>query len=50
MTEGEMVGWHYRLNGHEFRWASGVGVGQGGRPHVLQLMESKESDTTEPLN
>jgi len=50
MTEGEMVGWHYLLNGHEFGWASGVGVGQGGRPHVLQLMESKESDTTEPLN
>ena len=29
-TEDEMVGWHHRLNGHEFGWAPGVGVGQGG--------------------
>ena len=20
MTEGEMVGWHYQLNGHEFEY------------------------------
>ena len=25
-----MVGWHHRLNGHEFRLAPGVGDGQGG--------------------
>ena len=25
-----MVGWHHRLNGHEFGWTPGVGVGQGG--------------------
>ena len=24
-----MVGWHHRLNGHEFEKASGVGDGQG---------------------
>ena len=30
MTEDEMVGWHHRLNGHEFEWAPGVGDGQGG--------------------
>ena len=30
MTEDEMVGWHHRLNGREFGWALGVGVGQGG--------------------
>ena len=30
MTEDEMVGWHHRLNGHEFGWALGFGVGQGG--------------------
>ena len=30
MTEDEMVGWHHRLNGHEFGWAPGVGIGQGG--------------------
>ena len=30
MTEDEMVGWYHQLNGHEFGWAPGVGVGQGG--------------------
>ena len=30
MTEDEMVGWHHRLNGHEFEKAPGVGDGQGG--------------------
>ena len=30
MTEGEMVGWHHRLNGHEFESSLGVGNGQGG--------------------
>ena len=30
MTEDEMVGWHHRLNGHEFKQALGVGDGQGG--------------------
>ena len=29
-TEEEMVGWHHRLNGHEFELAPGVGDGQGG--------------------
>ena len=30
MTEDKMVGWHHQLNGHEFGWAPGVGVGLGG--------------------
>ena len=30
MTEDEMVGWHHRLNGHEFEQTPGVGDGQGG--------------------
>ena len=30
MTGDEMVGWHHRLNGHEFEQALGVGDGQGG--------------------
>ena len=30
MTEDEMVGWHHRLNGHEFGWTPGVGDVQGG--------------------
>ena len=29
MTEDEMVGWHHRLDGHEFEKAPGVGDGQG---------------------
>ena len=28
-TEDEAVGWHYRLNGHEFEQALGDGEGQG---------------------
>ena len=28
-TEDEMVGWHHRLNGHEFEQALGDGEGQG---------------------
>ena len=29
MTEDEVVGWHHRLDGHEFEQALGVGDGQG---------------------
>ena len=29
MTEDQMVGWHHRLNGHEFEQAPGDGEGQG---------------------
>ena len=39
-TEDEMVGWHHRLNGPEFGWTPGVGVGQGGLA-VLQFTESQ---------
>ena len=28
-TEDEMVGWHHRLDGHEFEQALGAGDGQG---------------------
>ena len=37
MTEVDMVGWHHRLDGHEFEQAPGVGDGQGS-PGVLQSM------------
>ena len=30
MKEEEMVGWHHRLDGHEFEWVPGDGDGQGG--------------------
>ena len=29
MTDGEMVGWHHQLDGHEFEQALGVDDGQG---------------------
>ena len=29
MTEDEMVGWHHRLDGHEFEQVLGDGEGQG---------------------
>ena len=29
MTEDKTVGWHHRLNGHEFELALGDGEGQG---------------------
>ena len=47
-TEDEMVGWHHRLNGHEFGWTQGVGDGQGGLA-CCSLWGSKESDMTECL-
>ena len=28
-TEDEMVGWHHRVNGHEFEQPLGIGDGQG---------------------
>ena len=45
MTEDEMVGWHHRLNGHEFKWTPGVGDGQGGLA-CCSPWGHKESDTT----
>ena len=49
VTEDEMVGWHHRLDRHEFEQAPGVGEGQGGlaccSPRGLQ-----ELDMTERLN
>ena len=48
MTEDEMVGWHYQLNGHGFRWTPRVGVGQGGLA-CCSSWGRKELDTTERL-
>ena len=48
-AEGEMVGEHYQLNGHEFEHIQGDNEGQGSlaccRPWGL-----KESDMTERMN
>ena len=49
VTEDEMVGWHHRLDGHEFEKAPGVGDGQ----ESLVCSSSwgrKESDMNERLN
>ena len=48
-TEDEMVGWHHRLNGHEFGWSPGAGDGQGGLA-CCNSWGHKESDTTKWLN
>ena len=46
MTEDEMVGWHHRLNGHEFEQALGVGDGQGSLVYCSSWGR-KVSDMTE---
>ena len=49
MTEDEMVGWHDRLNGHEFEQALGDGEGQGGLV-CCSPWGHKELDITDWLN
>ena len=46
MTEDEMVGWHHRLNEHEFERTLGVGGEQEGFA-CCSPWGHKESDTTE---
>ena len=41
MTEDEMVGWHHRLDGHEFEQALGVGDGQGSLAAVHGVVKSQ---------
>ena len=49
MIENEMVGWHHRLDGHEFEQAQGAGDGQGSLV-CYSPWGCKELDTTEQLN
>ena len=49
MTEDEMVGWHQRLNEHEFEQAPGVDDRQGSLAYCSPWVH-KELDTTERLN
>jgi len=44
-----MVGWHHRLDRHEFEQAPGIGDGQGGMV-CCSPCGRKESDMTERLN
>ena len=47
-TEDEMIGWHHRLNRHEFEQAPGDGDGQGSLECCSPWIR-KESDTTKQL-
>ena len=49
MTEDEMVGWHYRLNGHEFKQTLGDSEGQGSLV-CYSPWGDKEPDMTQRLN
>ena len=49
MTEDEMVGWHHRRNGLEFKQALGVGDGQGNLA-CCSPWGCKELDMTERQN
>ena len=48
MTEDKMVGWHHRLNGHEFEHAPGDDKGQGSLA-CCSSWGCRESDTTQWL-
>ena len=51
MTEDEMVGWHCRLNGHEFGYTPEVGDGPGGLACCSSWgQHAVQSLTTERLN
>ena len=45
MTEDGMVGWHHRLNGHEFEQTQGDNEGQGSLG-CCSSSGRKESDVT----
>ena len=49
MTEGEMAGWHHRLNGHESEQAPGDTEGQVSLA-CCHPWGDKESDMTERLS
>ena len=49
MSEDEMVGWHHRLDGHEFEQTFRIGDGQGSLA-CCSPWGRKESEATEQLN
>ena len=48
MTEDAMLGWHHRLDGHEFEQAPEVGDGQGSLA-CCSPCDCKQLDMTEQL-
>ena len=50
MTEDEMVGWHHRIDGHEFQQALGEGEGQRGLVCCSSPWGHKETDANVQLN
>ena len=44
MTEDEMVGWHHRLNGHEFEKTPGVGDVWRAAVHGVAKSRARLSD------
>ena len=50
MTEGEMVGWHHQLDGHEFEQTPGVGDGQGSLACCSPLGHRVRHDLATELN
>ena len=48
-TEDEMVGWHHRLSGHEFKQSQGASEGQESLV-CCSPWGYEESDMTEQLN
>ena len=49
MTEDEMIGWHHRLDGHEFEQSPGICDRQGSLV-CCSPWGCKESDMNEQLN
>ena len=49
MKEDKMVGWHHRLDGHEFEQSLGVGDRQGSLA-CSSPWDRKASDMAEQLN
>ena len=50
MTEDEMVGWHHRLNGHEFEQAPGDDEGQGSLVCYSPWCHKEQGVTESPNN
>ena len=48
MTEDELVGWHHRLNGHEFEKTLGGSEGQGSLMCCSSLGHKEEDMTEQP--